>query len=121
MIKRIKFASIPVSNQDRALEFYTTKLGFKLITDQQFDDDQRWIELRIPGGETGVVLFTPDEHRDRIGTAQHISFMTDDVEQTFKELAAKGVQFDGEPQKMEWGTFVTFRDPDGNRFVLGTK
>jgi uncharacterized glyoxalase superfamily protein PhnB len=43
------------------------------------------------------------------------------VEQTFKELAAKGVQFDGEPQKMEWGTFVTFRDPDGNRFVLGTK
>jgi catechol 2,3-dioxygenase-like lactoylglutathione lyase family enzyme len=121
MIKRIKFASIPVSNQDRALEFYTTKLGFKLITDQQFDDDQRWIELRIPGGETGVVLFTPDEHRDRIGTAQHISFMTDDVEKTFQELAAKGVQFDGEPQKMEWGTFVTFRDPDGNRFVLGTK
>lgn len=121
VIKRIKFASIPVSDQDRALRFYTEQLGFKVLTDQPFDDEQRWIELRIPGAETSVVLFTPDEHRDRIGTAQHITFMTDDVEQTWKELSARGVEFVGPPQKMEWGTFAVFRDPDGNRFVLGTK
>jgi catechol 2,3-dioxygenase-like lactoylglutathione lyase family enzyme len=121
MIKRIKFASIPVTNQDRALAFYTEKLGFKVITDQPFDSDQRWIELRIPGGETGVVLFTADEHRDRIGTSQQISFMADDVEQTWKELSKRGVVFDTPPQKMEWGTFTTFRDPDGNQFVLGSK
>jgi catechol 2,3-dioxygenase-like lactoylglutathione lyase family enzyme len=121
MIKRIKFASIPVSDQDRSLAFYTEKLGFKVITDQPFDSDQRWIELRIPGGETSVVLFTPDEHRDRIGTAQHVTFLSDDVEGTYKQLSQRGVTFEGPPQKMEWGTFVVFKDPDGNRFVIGTK
>jgi catechol 2,3-dioxygenase-like lactoylglutathione lyase family enzyme len=73
MIKAIKFASVPVSDQDRALAFYTTKLGFRILTDQQFDEKQRWIELSIPGAETGVVLFTPDGHQDRIGTFSAIS------------------------------------------------
>ena len=46
MIKRIKFVSIPVADQKRALDFYTDKLGFTIITDQPFDEKQRWIELR---------------------------------------------------------------------------
>ena len=48
MIKQIKFVSIPVAEQNRALDFYTEKLGFTIITDQPFDEKQRWIELRIP-------------------------------------------------------------------------
>ena len=52
MIKAIKFASIPVRDQDKALEFYTTKLGFKVITDSPFDGTQRWIELGLPRAET---------------------------------------------------------------------
>jgi catechol 2,3-dioxygenase-like lactoylglutathione lyase family enzyme len=60
MIKAIKFASIPVRDQDRALNFYTAKLGFAVATDQSFGDGQRWIELRIPGADTRVVLFTHD-------------------------------------------------------------
>jgi len=47
MIKQIKFVSIPVADQDRALDFYTEKLGFTIITDQPFDEKQRWIELRV--------------------------------------------------------------------------
>jgi catechol 2,3-dioxygenase-like lactoylglutathione lyase family enzyme len=47
MIKQIKFVSIPVEDQDRALDFYTEKLGFTIITDQPFDEKQRWIELRF--------------------------------------------------------------------------
>jgi catechol 2,3-dioxygenase-like lactoylglutathione lyase family enzyme len=47
MIKQIKFISIPVADQNRALDFYTEKLGFTIITDQPFDEKQRWIELRI--------------------------------------------------------------------------
>jgi catechol 2,3-dioxygenase-like lactoylglutathione lyase family enzyme len=43
MIKGITFASVPVVNQDRALEFYTKKLGLRIITDAPFSDDQRWI------------------------------------------------------------------------------
>ena len=58
MIKQIKFVSVPVADQNRALDFYTEKLGFTIITDQPFDEKQRWIELRIPKAETRVVLFT---------------------------------------------------------------
>ena len=62
MIRRLKFVSIPVRNQDASLKFYTEKLGFKVATDQPFNGKQRWIELLIPGAETGFVLFTPDGH-----------------------------------------------------------
>jgi catechol 2,3-dioxygenase-like lactoylglutathione lyase family enzyme len=68
MIKSIKFASIPVSDQDQALEFFTEKLGFKVATDHPFDDHQRWIELRIPGADTRLVLFTPQGQEYRIET-----------------------------------------------------
>ena len=61
MIKGIKFVNIPVADQDRALAFYTEKLGFRIQTDQPFNENQRWIELSIPGADTGVTLFTPDD------------------------------------------------------------
>jgi predicted enzyme related to lactoylglutathione lyase len=118
MIKGIKFASVPVSDQDRALAFYTQKLGFAVATDQPFNDKQRWIELRIPGAPTGLVLFTPDGHEDRIGTFSSISFTTDDIQKTYRELSARGVEFEGPPQTAEWGAFALFKDPDGNSFVL---
>jgi catechol 2,3-dioxygenase-like lactoylglutathione lyase family enzyme len=56
MIKQIKFVSIPVADQNRALDFYTEKLGFTIITDQPFDEKQRWIELRVPKAGTQVVF-----------------------------------------------------------------
>lgn len=121
MIKGIKFASVPVSDQDRALAFYTEKLGFVVATDQPFDGNQRWIELRIPGAETRVVLFTPDGQKDRIGTFSAISFMTDDVARTYDELTRRGVEFAGPPQSAEWGSHAIFKDPDGNSFVLSSK
>ena len=121
MIKGIKFASIPVADQDRALEFYTQKLGCRIITDQPFNDEQRWIELGIPGAETSLVLFTMDEHRDHIGTPAHVTFWTDNVEKTCAEMKAKGVVFVKEPQKQDWGTFAIFKDSEGNQFVVGTK
>ena len=67
MIRRVKFVGIPVSNQDRALAFYRDVLGFKVATDQPMGT-QRWIELKVPGAETCVVLFTPEGQANRIGT-----------------------------------------------------
>lgn len=120
MIKQIKFVSIPVKDQNRALDFYTEKLGFTIITDQPFDGKQRWIELRIPKAETHVVLFTPEGQEDRAGTFSGLSYATDDVERTYTELKGRGVQFEGPPKKEPWGTYVTFKDSEGNSFVLGT-
>jgi predicted enzyme related to lactoylglutathione lyase len=120
MIHSIKFASIPVRDQDEALQFYTTKLGFAIQTDQPMGEGQRWIELRIPGADTRLVLFTPDGHEDRIGTHSNVVFASDDVAATYEELTARGVAFDREPETQPWGTFATFRDPDGNQFVLSS-
>ena len=121
MIKALKFASIPVSDQDRALAFYTEKLGFQVATDQPMGEGQRWIELRIPGADTRLVLFTPKGHEDRVGTMTGLSFQTDDVEAAYKVYSARGVEFVGPPKRMDWGSFAMFKDPDGNVSVLGTK
>jgi catechol 2,3-dioxygenase-like lactoylglutathione lyase family enzyme len=120
MIKAIKFVGVPVSDQDRALEFYTRKLGFRVITDQPFDDRQRWIELGIGRAGTGITLFTPEGQEERIGSFTSIAFVADDVEATWRELAAQGVKFIQEPQKADWGTAAIFADPDGNQFVIGS-
>ena len=120
MIKAIKFCSIPVADQDRALDFYTSKLGFVVATNQEMGP-QRWIEVRIPGADTRIVLFTTPGHEDRIGTFAGISFVTDNVEATYKELLAKGVEFLQKPKTEPWGTSAVFKDSEGNSFALSTK
>ncbi|HXI04004.1 MAG TPA: VOC family protein [Candidatus Saccharimonadales bacterium] len=121
MIRSIKFTSIPVRDQDRALAFYTEKLGFTVATDQPFDGKQRWIELRIPGAETRLVLFTPPGQEDRVGTFSNVVFLADDVGKTWEEMSSRGVEFVQEPKKEPWGTSAIFRDADGNQFVLSSR
>ena len=120
MIKQIKFVSIPVRDQNRALDFYTDKLGFTIITDQPFDEKQRWIELRIPKAETRVVLFTPEGDEKRIGSFMNMSYTCDDIDKTYEELKKRGVEFEGPPQKQPWGTYAMFKDSEGNRFVVSS-
>jgi catechol 2,3-dioxygenase-like lactoylglutathione lyase family enzyme len=121
MIRGLKFVSVPVRNQDAALQFFTEKLGFKVATDQPFSPTQRWIELLIPGAETGLVLFTPEGHENRIGDFQPLSFWCDDVFATAKAMKAKGVEFEKEPKKEDWGTAAIFKDVDGNKYVLSSR
>src|SRR4051812_36050744 len=118
MIKKVKFVSIPVKDQNRALEFYTKKLGFNLVTDQPFDGEQRWIELRIPRSDTGVVLFTAKGEENRIGTFMNLSFESDDVSTSYSTLKSRGVIFDSEPKKEHWGTFVVLKDSEGNSICI---
>jgi predicted enzyme related to lactoylglutathione lyase len=121
MIKRIKFLGIPVRDQDRALRFYTEKLGFRILTDQEFSETQRWIELSIPGAETGVTLFTPPDQEDRIGTPVNTSWEVDDMDKTYEELTRRGVEFMGPPQKQPWGRFAILKDSEGNQIVLSSR
>lgn len=121
MIKQVKFVSVPTSDQDRALAFWTEKAGFRVATDQPMGGGQRWIELAIPGAETGVVLFTPDGHEGRIGGFFNGSFACDDVDYTWRQMSAKGVEFEGPPERAAWGVFAKFKDPDGNTFLLSSR
>lgn len=121
MIRAVKFVSVPVTDQDRALAFYTGKLGFAVATDQPMGPGARWIELRIPRAETRLVLWKPQPGQVQPGGFMNMAFYADDVRKTYEELLAKGVEFT-QPYKVEpWGASAIFKDPDGNEFVLGTK
>lgn len=119
-IRGIKFVSIPVTDQDRALAFYTEKLGFRVVTDQPFDEKQRWLELGIPGAETCIVLFNMGDAM-KPGGLTNVTLWTDDVEGTARELKSKGVEFVMEPKRFGWGTSSIFKDVDGNRIMLSSK
>ena len=120
MIKGVKFVTILVRDQDLALEFYTKKLGMRVITNRPHDDGRRWIELGIPRADTKVVLFTGDDQAPMIGGFTNITFVADDVEATAREMKAQGVEFVQDPQKADWGTAEVFKDQDGNIFALST-
>lgn len=120
MIKQVKFVSIPVHDQERALAFYTEKLGFRVATDSPMGPGQRWIELRIPRADTGVVLFTAPGQESWIGGFMNLSFQCDDVTATYEQFTAAGVTFIQPPKVEPWGTSAIFQDSEGNRFVLST-
>jgi predicted enzyme related to lactoylglutathione lyase len=83
--------------------------------------NQRWIELTIPGADTGISLFTPEGHERRIGEFQSISFWCDDVFATAEAMKKKGVNFSKEPTTEPWGSVAVFKDPDGNQHVLSSR
>ncbi len=122
MITSVKFVSIPTSDQDLALSFYTEKLGFKVVTDQPMGEGQRWIELQVGGaGATRLVLFTPEGHEGRVGGPFNGAFACDNVEKTYEELRQRGVEFVAAPKHEPWGTVAILKDPDGNRIALSSR
>jgi catechol 2,3-dioxygenase-like lactoylglutathione lyase family enzyme len=123
MITHVKLVSIPVTDQNKSLEFYTKKLGFTLVIDEPFNNasDSRWIELKPPQGQTRIVLLKAEKHDARVGRLSNIVFTTDDVEKTYFDLKTRGVQFKEPPNKQHWGMFTQFVDLDGNTFVLASQ
>lgn len=117
MIKRIKFATVPVQDQSRALDFYTKKLGLKIFTDQPMGDS-RWIELQVNGAETLLVLAKQQDHQP--GPMPVAVFVADNVKATYEELKAKGVEFTQSPKKEPWGEHAILKDSEGNSILIGT-
>ena len=115
---RVKLVSIPVQDQQRSVEFFTEKLGFRVTTDQPMGPDQRWIELTPPGGGVRVVPYVVRGGEGHTGGFGGPVFTCTDVEAAFHELSARGVEF-VQPYKVEsWGASCVFKDPDGNMFAL---
>jgi predicted enzyme related to lactoylglutathione lyase len=119
MIEAVRVVGVCVSDQQKALAFYTQKLGFDVIRDDPMGPDARWIEVAPPGAQTHVVLFTPPGLENRIGTFANVVFLAKDIQATYQELKRRGVQFTEPPTRQPWGgTQALFVDQDGNGFVL---
>ena len=124
MLSRVRSVGIYVGNQDRAKEFWTQTLGFEVIQDTPMGQEEgapRWIEVAPPDRNVILVLYTPDAQQDQIGTFSNVLFECDDVQQTYQELTAKGVEFPDAPRQEFWGWWAMFRDPDGNTYGLGQR
>ena len=118
-IKQLGRVMVPVSNQDRAIEFYTGKLGFTLAADVPFGDGERWVEVAPPGGGAALALVPP---RGEWGTGRMtgIALETGDATSAREELASAGVDVD-EAIVGGDGTvppMFFMRDQDGNSLLV---
>ncbi len=118
MIVKAATVGIYVSDQDRALDFYTNTLGFEKRLDEPMSESARWIEVAPKGAETRLVLFTPPGQEDRIGTFSNVVLECDDIRATHEELRGRGVEFTEQPSEQPWGLWAQFKDQDGNEFGL---
>ncbi|MGP3987144.1 VOC family protein [Streptomyces sp. 3N207] len=114
-ITHARTVTVPVSDQDRAKDFYVSTLGFEVLVDQQMGP-VRWLQVAPRGAATSFTLasaeqgFTP-------GSASGIILETSDLDADCAGLAQAGAAIEG-PNELPWGRQATLADPDGNRFVL---
>jgi predicted enzyme related to lactoylglutathione lyase len=119
---RIKFAELPVFNQDRAKAFYMEHFDCQVAVDAPMGPDSwRWIELQFPGVETTLhFLQRPDENPS---TGPVMVLVDDKVEDVVSRLKASGVKAN-DPKPAPWQPGVTiaeFWDSEGNRMVLSSR
>jgi len=120
MIQAIKTVAVYVEDQQKALDFYTQKLGFEVRRRQSLGPQGDWIEVAPSSGQTGLVLYPRALMPAWKELKPSVVFQCDNVEATCKELAAKGVSITGQPRVMGWGIYAKFADLDGNEFLLTT-
>ena len=115
-LTRIEVLSLPVTDQDRARDFYVGTLGFDLVADNQMGPAQRWVQVRPKGGQTSITLVTWFASMPP-GSVKGLVIETDDLDGDVKALAARGLEV-GDIDTAPWGRYVTFDDPDGNGLIL---
>jgi catechol 2,3-dioxygenase-like lactoylglutathione lyase family enzyme len=110
---------VPVSDQDRALEFYRDVLGFEVRGDTVYGEGERWLEVAPPGGSTSLAIVPPRQGQPA-GVETRVALGTKDVEAEYEYLRGKGVDVDAELMGGEGPVprMFCFRDPDGNNFLL---
>jgi len=118
-IAQVGTVMVPVSDQDRAIEFFVEKLGFELRGDTPFGEGDRWVEVAPPGAATTVALVSPREG-ESAGIETRVGFASEDIDADHASLRSRGVDVDEEVMRMGEPVppMFFFRDPDGNRFLL---
>jgi predicted enzyme related to lactoylglutathione lyase len=109
---KLELVAVPVSDVDRAKAFYTEQVGFNADHDHKVSDEIRFVQLTPPGSACSIaigqgVVDTPP------GSAQGLQLVVSDIHAARAELVERGVEV-GEVQEFPWGSFVFFKDPDGN-------
>jgi catechol 2,3-dioxygenase-like lactoylglutathione lyase family enzyme len=133
-ITQVGTVFVPVTDQDRALEFYLDKLGFEKRADFPYGEGSRWVEVAPPGSTIAIALVPPSEGESAGGDEAHCALATEDIEADHATLRARGVDVDAEigragtsrPGLVSLDASVPdpvppqffFRDPDGNRFLI---
>jgi catechol 2,3-dioxygenase-like lactoylglutathione lyase family enzyme len=113
---KIELIFVPVTDVDRAIEFYVDTVGFNLDMQAQVTDDLRFVQVTPPGSAcsiafgTGITDMVP-------GSQNGIQVVVSDVEVAREELVSRGVEA-SEVQVLEWGSFTSFSDPDGNTWTV---
>jgi predicted enzyme related to lactoylglutathione lyase len=113
---RIELIQVPVSDIDRAKAFYADKVGFTADHDHQVSEELRFVQLTPPGSACSIAL-TSGAHSMAPGSVEGLQMVVDDAARARKELAERGVDV-SEVQEFPWGSFVFFKDPDGNGWAL---
>jgi catechol 2,3-dioxygenase-like lactoylglutathione lyase family enzyme len=116
-IAYVNVFSLPVTDQDRARDFYVNTLGFELVADTPMGPGMRWVQVRPRHGQASITLVNWFEIMPA-GSVKGTVLETSDLDGDVAELQARGVRIDGGIQQAPWGRFVTFDDPDGNGLVL---
>lgn len=116
-IEDVRTIGVTVADQDAAIEFYVTTLGFEKRLDAPISPTMRWIEVAPRGASTSIALQATEDATD-VGGDTGIRFTVPDAEAEHAAMLERGVnvgemlRFDGVPP------MYTFDDPDGNRFYV---
>jgi len=110
----LQLIMIPVSDVDRAKDFYTERVGFVCDHDQRVHETLRFVQLTPPGSACSIAfgegLFGAG---DEPGPYQGLQLVADDIEEVHAALAGRGLDV-SDVDDQAWGRFVYFQDPDGN-------
>jgi predicted enzyme related to lactoylglutathione lyase len=123
MITRVSKVLVPVTDQQAALDFWTTNLDFEVVRDDTYGDE-RWIEVKPPDQDLLLILSPrqADEPRRTVSDRlphSNLFFDCADIEATYAELSARGVRFPLPPARQHFGWWALFEDNEGTRYALG--
>jgi predicted enzyme related to lactoylglutathione lyase len=121
MLEGIVYTTVLVSDQDRALDFYTNVLGLEQRADNPTPDGPRFLTVAVEGQDFQLVLWPgiPGQAQQVDGrTPASYTIATGDCRTAYEALKSRGVKFDTGVLEYPWGYIAVFQDPDGNRLQL---
>lgn len=113
---KLELVVIPVTDVDRAKEFYVDRIGFVADHDQQVSDGLRFVQLTPPGSACSIA-FGEGITDAQPGTVKGLQMVVADADEAYTELSGRGAPV-SEVQDLAWGRFTGFRDPDGNEWAI---